>query len=1268
VYESQLLLILSNVIFSSLSSLLLLLLVSRSYISQGTPALLLFGCGILLWGAAGTAGPMMLAKSANFTISTHNILVWLSSLCHLGVVLFSLKQSRPFTSKWLTLTVAYLGVLGGIWLVIELVYQGLVPVFFIQGEGGTPVRQMLLSSAILNFTVAGSLLMVSHRNSQTAFVRWYSLSMGLIATGLFGVLLQSSHGSLLNWSARLAQLLGGAYMIVAGVASLRGTDGRAISLVAEDNWEENEFLVKLRQRSASGVLLRYSLALVLVILSFGVRLALEAWIGHGLPTYLMFYPAVMTVALIAGAGPGILATVISGMVVAYWMLPPDGFGIASPVDRLSLLIFSCMGIFMSMVAELYRRNREKAASSDHDKALYESRARLALFAKATFEGIVESEAGCIVDCNEQLASMLGYAVDELIGVEIASLIAPEDRDRVVISIVQGQESVIEHSLLKKDGSRIVVEAHGRTVFPGSSRRHTAIRNITDRKKVEKALLDSEELTRTTLQALSAHIAVIDRQGTIIAVNDAWMEFARGNDAGSATDVVPGANYCEACRRSADNEDRSAAEALEGIEAVLDGVMEHFALEYPCHSPQEQRWFLMTVVPYGSGNGAVISHSNITELKMSDRAIRVAKEEWERTFDTVPDMIAIMDTEHHITRVNKAMSDRLGLSPQQCIGQTCYFSVHGGDRPPEACPHSMAMLDSQTHESEIHIDSFGGTFMVTATPLVDDQGTVTGSIHIARDITERKRAEEILREREERLRLHMDNSPMAVLEWDRNFIVTRWTGEAERIFGWSSEDTIGTPLFDLKLIYEEDIPIVENTIAQLTDGESRHVVSTNRNYTRTGQIRYCTWYNSVLYDKLGAIISVQSKVIDITDLKRAETERQKFVSLADHSDEFIGICDMDLIPFYVNDAAMRVVGLSSLAEAVNTNVLDFFFPEDRAFIRDEFFPKVLKDGHGEVEIRFRHIVTGEPIWMIYSVFYIRNVEGLPVGLATVSRNISQRKKLEDELQHAYDVMELRVAERTEELEDSLKQLQNVIEERLLAVEALRKQEHILIQQNRHAAMGEMIGNIAHQWRQPLNTLGLLTQRLGVFYDSPKFNKEFLETSVKKSMEIIQYMSRTIDDFRNFFSTEREKTAFDVNEAINRALSLVEASFKERNIHIEKEIEPQLEIYGFPNEYSQVLLNILINAKDAVIENNIALPRIVIRACHENGMVVVTLGDNAGGIPEEIMDKIFDPYFTTKGPQQGTGIGLFMSKVIIENKMGGRLSVHNTENGAEFRIEV
>ena len=166
------------------------------------------------------------------------------------------------------------------------------------------------------------------------------------------------------------------------------------------------------------------------------------------------------------------------------------------------MIFTGMGLFMSVVAELYRRNRDKAAAYDREAALRESQARLATFAAATFEGIVESEAGRIVDCNEQFARMLGYSVAELKGMEIASLIAPEDRDRVMANILQGRESTIEHAMLRKDGTRIVVEAHGRPVSPGSARRHTAIRDITERKRAEEALRESERRERERAEELA----------------------------------------------------------------------------------------------------------------------------------------------------------------------------------------------------------------------------------------------------------------------------------------------------------------------------------------------------------------------------------------------------------------------------------------------------------------------------------------------------------------------------------------------------------------------------------------------------------------------------------------------------------------------------------------------------------------------------------------------------------------------------------------------
>ena len=237
----------------------------------------------------------------------------------------------------------------------------------------------------------------------------------------------------------------------------------------------------------------------------------------------------------------------------------------------------------------------------------------------------------------------------------------------------------------------------------------------------------------------------------------------------------------------------------------------------------------------------------------------------------------------------------------------------------------------------------------------------------------------------------------------------------------------------------------------------------------------------------------------------------------------------------------------------------------------------------------------------------------------------------------------------------------------AVCELRRKDQELLLKTRQAVMGEMIDNIAHQWRQPLNALGINIQEAQLRYQTEQFSQEFFRGNVAKSLELIQYMSRTIDDFKNFFRLDKESAAFDVNLMIARTLSLIEKSFQDQKIEIVLHAEADLTVEGYPNEYCHALLNLLMNSRDALVANVVDNARILIRAFSDGGKVVVAVTDQGGGIADEIMDKLFDPYFTTKGPEQGTGVGLFMAKSIVEN-MGGRLMARNAEGGAEFRIEI
>jgi len=309
--------------------------------------------------------------------------------------------------------------------------------------------------------------------------------------------------------------------------------------------------------------------------------------------------------------------------------------------------------------------------------------------------------------------------------------------------------------------------------------------------------------------------------------------------------------------------------------------------------------------------------------------------------------------------------------------------------------------------------------------------------------------------------------------------------------------------------------------------------------------------------------------------------------------------------------------------------------------------------------------------------------LIMGLASIIGISIRNCELIGALETANEELELRVAKRTldleqsraklelqhEELERTYYDLEEETAQRVLALEELREKERMLLHQGRLAALGEMISNIAHQWRQPLNELGLIVQELPVMYERGNFDRDYLRGSVAKFMKVLSHMSKTIDDFRNFFKPEKEKVDFQVNQVVENTLSLIEESFKQLNISISVHSTDDPVVFGHPNEFSQVILNILFNARDAFLAGKAGGPReIAIRVFQQEQRAVVTISDNAGGIPEAILEKIFDPYFTTRGPEQGTGIGLYMSKIIIEKNIPGRLTARNNAGGAEFRIEV
>jgi PAS domain S-box-containing protein len=617
---------------------------------------------------------------------------------------------------------------------------------------------------------------------------------------------------------------------------------------------------------------------------------------------------------------------------------------------------------------------------------------------------------------------------------------------------------------------------------------------------------------------------------------------------------------------------------------------------------------------------------------------VRREALRVTVASMGDAVLTTDSEGRITSLNAVASSLTGWSEESAVGQplnAVFRIVHEETRHTVESPATRALREGTivglaNHTLLIAKDGQERPIDDSAAPIKDSNGDIVGCVLIFRDITERRAIERQAAQQLTAARLLasiVESSDDAIVSKNLDGIIQSWNAAAERIFGYSAQQATGRHIS--LIIPPERISEEQDIIARIQAGERVENFETVRQRSDGTQIHVSLTISPVR-DEEGRVVGASKIARDITDRKRIEAERQRLVSLVENSTDFIGICDMQFVPFYINRAGLELVGLDDIAQATRTPVREFFFPEDQARILEEFFPTVVENGDGETEVRFRNFKTGAAIWLLYRVFALTNSQGEKIGLATVSRDITQRRQMEDDL-------------------------------RKLAAE--------LSEANRRK--DEFLAVLAHELRNPLAPIlnGLQVLRMagsGNGELQPAY--EMMERQVSQMVRLIDDLLDVSRITRGKIELRRERIELSslVQQAAEAGRQLCDKVGHELHVKL-----PAAPVYvdGDPTRIAQVVGNLLTNACKFTESGG----KIWLTLEREHTNALLRVRDTGAGIASDHLSQIFQMFTqlesTLERSQGGLGIGLSLTKSLVEMH-GGSIEADSPGigQGSEFVVRL
>lgn len=589
-----------------------------------------------------------------------------------------------------------------------------------------------------------------------------------------------------------------------------------------------------------------------------------------------------------------------------------------------------------------------------------------------------------------------------------------------------------------------------------------------------------------------------------------------------------------------------------------------------------------------------------------------------TLGSIGDAVITTDIEGRVTYLNRAAESLTGWTEQDALGHPLaevFRIINEDSRETVESPATRALRQGvvvglANHTLLVARDGSERPIDDSAAPIRDERDVVSGCVLIFRDVSERRQWEKREADRLLSARLLasiVESSDDAIISKSLDGIIQTWNAAAERLFGHTSEEAVGR---HISLVIPPDrIAEEDRIIATLKAGTRIEHFETER-IRKNGQRILVSLTVSPIRNDAGVVIGASKIVRDITERRLAESERQKLVTLVENSTDFIGICDMNAVPIFVNGAGLQMIGLDSLEESRTVRFTDFFFPEDEPRV-NELFREVLDKGHGEMDVRFRHFKTGQALWMAYKVLRLDDASGQPVAIATVSQDVTERRRMEDSLRGlAADL-----------------------------AEADRRKD-------------EFLATLAHELRNPLAPLSNTLEILKRSSNQDASLRRPLDTMERQLEQLVRLVDDLLDLSRithNRIELRKRpvELASVLRQAVLAARPLADAA--RHTIEVDVPSEP-VYLHADPVRLTQVFGNLLNNSCKYTPPGG----TIRLTAQRDDQSVVVTVTDTGIGIPRDKLASIFDMFAqvdqTLEQSHGGLGIGLTLVKRLVEMHRG------------------